>query len=74
MLHTLQPAAFVVPQALQTSCKCPECDTSFLYARGVMGLAHYLDDKNEVAQGLMCFCSMTCLLRWEPSSMLGLMH
>jgi hypothetical protein len=74
MLHSMQPAAFVVPQALQTTCKCPECDTAFLYANGVMGLAHYLDGNDEVAQGLVCFCSTTCLLQWEPSSMLGLMH
>ena len=39
-----------------------------------MGLAHYLDENDDVAQGLLCFCSTTCLLRWEPSTMLGLMH
>src|SRR5262249_38700780 len=74
MLHTLQPAAFVIPEALQTSCKCPEGETPFLCADGVMGLAHYLDHNMEVTQGLVCFCSTTCLLNWEPSSMLGLMH
>src|SRR5262249_13828323 len=74
MLHTLQPPAFGVPQALQTSCKCPECDTPLLYGNGIMGFAHYLDGNDQVAKGLVCFCSMTCLLEWEPSSMLGLMH
>jgi hypothetical protein len=74
MLHSLQPAAFIVPQHLQSSCKCPECESSFLYRNGVMGLAHYLDENDDVAQGLLCFCSTTCLLRWEDPKMLGLMH
>jgi hypothetical protein len=70
----MQPAAFIVPQHLQSSCKCPECESSFLYGDGVMALAHYLDGNDEVTRGLMCFCSTTCLLRWEPSTMLGLMN
>jgi hypothetical protein len=40
-----------------------------------MSLSHYLDvGTDEVRQGLMCFCSTTCLLRWEHPTMLGLMH
>jgi hypothetical protein len=75
MLHTLKPAAFIVPQYLRTTCKCPECEGRFLYGDGVMSLSHYRDvETDEVKLGLMCFCSTTCLLGWEHPAMLGLMH
>jgi hypothetical protein len=75
MLHSLRPAAFIVPQALKTTCKCPECERRFQYGKGVMSLGHYRDvETDDVRQGLMCFCSTTCLLQWEHPSMLGLMH
>jgi hypothetical protein len=74
MLHTMQPAAYIVAQHLNSTCKCPECDAAFLYGDGVMSLAHYLDENDEATQGLLCFCSTTCLLSWEPAAMLGPMH
>jgi hypothetical protein len=74
MLHTLQPVAFVVRQALEMSCECPQCEGCFPCGNGVMGFAHYLDSNEEVTQGLVCFCSTMCLLRWEPASLLGLRH
>jgi hypothetical protein len=75
MLHSLQPAEFIVRRRLQTPCECPLCDRPFVFGKGVMALAHYRDaDTDEVRQGLMCFCSTRCLLLWEPSTMMGLMH
>ena len=58
-----------------TPSKCPECDRRFVTAVGFMSLAHYrVLETGEVKQGLACFCSTSCLLRWEQPSMLGLMH
>ena len=75
MLHTLQPSAFIARHALGSTCKCPECERPFLYGDGVVSLSHYLDvETNDVRQGLMCFCSTTCLLRWEHPTMMGCMH
>jgi hypothetical protein len=75
MLHSLQPQHFVIPRYLQTPWQCPECKNRFTYGKGVMSLAHYrVTDTGEVKQGLTCFCSTTCLLRWEHPTMLGLMH
>jgi hypothetical protein len=31
-------------------------------------------DTGDVKQGLVCFCSTTCLLLWEHPEMLGLMQ
>ena len=74
MLHSLQPAQYV-SQHLLTPSKCPECERDFIYGEGVMSLTHYRDlDTREVRQGLMCFCSTSCLLGWEHPAMLGLMH
>jgi hypothetical protein len=37
--------------------------------------AHYrMTDTGEVKQRLACFCSTTCLLRWDHPTMLGRMH
>ena len=75
MLHSLRPQHFVVPRYLRTPWQCPECKSRFLYGQGVMSLAHYqVIDTGEVKQGLVCFCSTTCLLRWEHPTMLGLMQ
>lgn len=75
MLHSMQPVQFIVRQQLESLCKCPECESRFIYGEGVMSLSHYLDvETDEVRQGLMCFCSTTCLLSWEHPTMLGLMH
>jgi hypothetical protein len=75
MLHSMQPVQFIVRHQLKSLCKCPECENPFIYGEGVMSLSHYLDvGTDEVRQGLMCFCSTTCLLRWEHPTMLGLMH
>lgn len=74
MLHTLQPQQFVVAQQLGTACKCPDCETRFVYRDGVMALAHYRDLAGGIRQALMCFCSTRCLLQWEPPALLGRMH
>jgi hypothetical protein len=75
MLHSMQPVQFIAHAQLESSCKCPECERPFIYRKGVMSLSHYLDaETDEVRQGLMCFCSTTCLLGWEHPTMLGLMH
>ena len=75
MLHSLLPAKFVPGQLVWTPSKCPECDRQFVTAAGFMSLAHYcVLETGEIKQGLMCFCSTSCLLRWEQPSMLGLMH
>lgn len=75
MLHSLQPKQFVLRRYLQTPWKCPECKTRFLYGEGVMSLAHYEEiESGSVKQGLMCFCSTACLLRWEHPDLLGLMN
>jgi hypothetical protein len=75
MLHSLLPAKFVPGQLLWTPSKCPECDREFTFAAGFMSLAHYcVLQTGEIKQGLMCFCSTSCLLHWEQPSMLGLMH
>jgi hypothetical protein len=40
-----------------------------------MSLTHYREaDTDELKQGLICFCSTKCLLRWEHPTMLGRMH
>ena len=75
MLHSMQPAQFIVRRHLQTTCECPHCEHPFVLGNGVMSLAHYRDvETDEVKHGLMCFCSTRCLLLWEPSAMMGLMH
>jgi hypothetical protein len=75
MLHSLQPAQYVVADHLGTARECPHCDHKFQYGDGVMSLAHYrYTETGEVRQGLMCFCSTKCLLDWEHPAMLGLMH
>ena len=75
MLHSLQPHKFVLSRHLRTPWKCPECKTPFVYGSGVISLAHYQEsDAGEVRQGLICFCSTTCLLRWEHPSLLGPMQ
>ena len=74
MLHSLQPAEFILRQYLQTPCRCPECESPFLFGKGVMSLSHYLDETDQVKQALICFCSTRCLLLWEHPTMLGLMH
>jgi hypothetical protein len=75
MLHSLQPEHHVASQHLRAPCKCPECESHFLYGDGVMSLAHYRGvETEEIRQGLVCFCSTTCLLLWEHPTMLGLMQ
>ena len=75
MLHSLRPSQFVPGRLGWTPSKCPECDRQFVFAAGFMSLAHYcVLETGEIEQGLMCFCSTSCLLRWEEPSMLGLMH
>jgi hypothetical protein len=75
MLHSLQPGDFVLAKHLQTTRECPECGCDFLCGHGVVSLTHYrVGDTDEVRQGLACFCSTTCLLRWEAPEMLGLMQ
>jgi len=75
MLHSLQPAEYVVSQHLQMPSKCPECERGFIYGKGVMSLTHYRDpNTREIERGLMCFCSTRCLLRWEHPTLLGRMH
>jgi hypothetical protein len=38
-----------------------------------MSLAHYrVIATGEIGRGLTCFCSTTCLLRWEHPTMMGL--
>jgi hypothetical protein len=40
-----------------------------------MSLAHYrVTATGEIQQGLACFCSTTCLLRWEHPRMMGLVQ
>jgi hypothetical protein len=75
MLHSLQPHAFVPSRYLGTPWKCPECETQFAFGDGVMFLAHYkVLDSLTVKQGLMCFCSTTCLLGWDHPNCLGPMQ
>ena len=75
MLHSLQPEDFVLRQHLQTPWDCPECGRRFLCGHGVISLTHYrVVGTEEPRHGLACFCSTSCLLRWEQPEMLGLMH
>jgi hypothetical protein len=75
MLHSLHPAQYIARQLLRAPSKCPECDRQFVFGTGFMSLAHYcVLETGEIKRGLMCFCSTSCLLRWEQPSMLGLMH
>lgn len=75
MLHSLRPEHFVSAQYLRTPWECPECQRNFLFGQGVVFLAHYrVTDTGDVKQGLVCFCSTTCLLLWEHPEMLGLMQ
>jgi len=75
MLHSLQPEHFVVTRYLRTPWKCLECEKHFRFGNGVMSLAHFLEnDTGRIQQGLMCFCSTKCLLRWEHPTMLGGMN
>jgi hypothetical protein len=65
MLHSLKSQHFAIPRSLRTPWRCPECKSRFVYGEGVMALAPYrVTDTGEVKQGLACFCSTTCLLRW----------
>jgi hypothetical protein len=65
MLHSLKPEHFVIPHELQALRECPECNGQFRYGNGFMSLAHYrVTATREIQQGLACFCSATCLLRW----------
>jgi hypothetical protein len=75
MLHSLRPEDFVLPQHLQTPWECPECSCRFPCGLGVVSLTHYrVGGTEEVRQGLACFCSTACLLRWEQPETLGLMQ
>jgi len=75
MLHSLQPAQYVVSHFLRTPWECPECSSQFRYGDGVMSLTHYRDNESgELRRGLICFCSTQCLLRWEHPTMLGQMN
>ena len=75
MLHSLKPEHFVIPHELQASRKCPECNNHFRYEDGFMSLAHYHPTgTREIKQALACFCSTTCLLRWEHPRMMGLVQ
>lgn len=72
MLHSLHPEDYVPPQHLKTTRKCPECRHRFRCGHGVVSLTHYrVGDTKEVRQGLICFCSTSCLLQWEHPEMLG---
>jgi hypothetical protein len=75
MLHSLRPEDFVLPQHLQAPWECPECGHRFPCGHGVISLTYYrVRYGEEVRQGLACFCSTACLLRWEQPEMLGLMQ
>ncbi len=75
MLHSLQPKHFISSSTLRTPSRCPECKRRFRCGNGVMFLSHYREiGTGEMRRGLMCFCSTTCLLHWEPRTMLGLMQ
>jgi hypothetical protein len=75
MLHSLKPEHFVIPHELQALRECPECNGQFRYGNGFMSLAHYrVIATGEIQQGLACFCSTTCLLRWEHPGMMGLVQ
>jgi hypothetical protein len=75
MLHSLKPEHFIIPPELQALGKCPECKGDFRYEDGFMSLAHYrVIATGEIGRGLACFCSTTCLLRWEHPTMLGLVQ
>ena len=75
MLHSLKPEDFVNLHELQALRECPECNGQFRCGNGFMSLAHYRVTANgEIQQGLLCFCSTTCLLRWEHPAMMGLVQ
>jgi hypothetical protein len=75
MLHSLQPGEFVAGPDLHVSSQCPECERSFIFAKGAIALSHYHEmETGQLRRGLMCFCSTRCLLRWEHPRMLGLMQ
>jgi hypothetical protein len=72
MLHSLKPEHFIIPHELQALRECPECNGQFRCGSGFMALVHYrVIATGEVQQGLACFCSTTCLLHWEPPTMMG---
>jgi hypothetical protein len=75
MLHSLKPEYFVIPPELQALRTCPECKGHFRCGDGFMSLAHYrVTATGEIGRGLACFCSTTCLLRWEHPTMMGLVQ
>jgi hypothetical protein len=75
MLHSLQPAQYVVAEHLRTPWSCPQCNSHFLYGDGVMSLTSFREvETGEVKHGLICLCSTTCLLLWEPPPTLDRMH
>jgi hypothetical protein len=75
MLHSLNPEHFVIPHELGALRVCPECQAYFRYGVGFMSLAHYrVTATGEIGRGLACFCSTTCLLRWEHPTMMGLVQ
>jgi len=75
MLHSLKPEHFVIPHELQAIRECPECDGQIRCGNGFMSLAYYrVIATGEIQQGLACFCSTTCLLRWEHTGMMGLVQ
>jgi hypothetical protein len=75
MLHSLKPEHFVIPRELQALRGCPECNGQFRCGNGFMSLAYYrVTATGEIQQGLACFCSTACLLRWENPRMMGLVQ
>jgi hypothetical protein len=75
MLHSLKPEHFVIPHELQALHECPECNGQFRYGDGFMALAYYrVVATGKIQRGLACFCSTTCLLRWENPRMMGLVQ
>lgn len=72
MLHSSKPEAFVSNEYLHRQWTCLNCDQSFVFGNGFVGLCHYNRKETQTIEvGLICFCSTECLLDFEPISKMG---
>ena len=70
MLHTSSPAAFIAPEKLAESAKCPDCGAKSILAAVVLHLGHF-NFNGEPREGLIWTCSDKCFLSWEHPQFMG---
>ena len=70
MLHSIEPGAFIPPELLPTTARCPCCGTESAMSDGVVGLLHYAV-KDEVKYSLVWVCRPICILGFEHSQFMG---